>query len=111
VEAAWINHVHSIFSEARTNTARRQRDVALALPPEAFIPRSRISTLTPQLAEAYAGKQGKTVTRDLNALVKLGLIERRPRGIRAKREIMLSLLPRVAPGVEDDRAALFPAIA
>ncbi len=110
VEAAWINHVHSIFSEARTNTARRQRDVALALPAEAFIPRSRISTLTPQLAEAYAGKQGKTVTRDLNALVKLGLIERRPQGIRAKREIMLSLLPRVAPGVEDDRAALFPAI-
>jgi Fic family protein len=111
VEAAWINHVHSIFSDARTNTARRQRDLALALPVEAFVPRSGISTLTPQLGEAYAGKHGKTVTRDLNALVELDLIERRPRGIRAKREIMLSLLPRVAPGVEDDRAALFPAIA
>jgi Fic family protein len=110
VEAAWINHVHSIFAEAHTNTARRQRDLALALPAEDFVPRARISALTPQLAEAYAGKQAKTVTRDLNALSKLGLIERGPRGIRAKREIMLSLLPRVAPGVEHDRAVLFPAI-
>jgi cell filamentation protein, protein adenylyltransferase len=109
VEAAWINHVHSIFADARTNTARRQRNLALALPAEDFVPRSQISTLTPQLAEAYAGKQVKTVTRDLNALSKLGLIERGPRGIRAKREIMLSLLPRVAPGVESDRATLFPA--
>ena len=110
VEAAWTNHVHSIFSEAHTNTARRQRDLILALPAEEFVPRANISSLTPQLAGAYAGKQAKTVTRDLNALSKLGLIERRSQGIRARREIMLSLLPRVAPGVDRDRATLFPAI-
>jgi Fic family protein len=110
VEAAWINYVHSIFSDARTNTARRQRDLVLALPSEDFVPRARISALSPQLAEAYAGKQGKTVTRDLNALSKLELIERRQNGIRARREIMLSLLPRVAPGIDPDRAAMFPAI-
>ncbi len=110
VEAAWTNYVHSIFSDAHTNTARRQRDLALALPFDDFVPRGRISTLTPQLAEAYAGKQGKTVTRDLNALSKLELIERRQKGTRARREIMLSLLPRVAPGVDADQAAMFPAI-
>jgi hypothetical protein len=60
--------------------------------------------------EAYAGKQGKTITRDLNALSKLELIERRQKGIRARREIMLSLLPRVAPRIDPDRAAMFPAI-
>ena len=111
VEAAWTNHVYSIFSEAHTKTARRQRDLVLALPAEQFVPRARISTLTPQLAGGYAGKQAKTVTRDLNALDKLGLIERGPKGIRARREIMLSLLPPVAPGVEGDRAMMFPAIA
>jgi Fic family protein len=110
VEAAWTNYVHSIFSDARTNTARRQRDLVLSLPAEDFVPRAKIPTLTPQLAEAYAGKQAKTVTRDLNALSKLELIERRSKGIRARREIMLSLLPRVAPGVDVDRAAMFPAI-
>lgn len=110
VEAAWTNHVHSIFSEARTNTARRQRDLVLALPAKEFAPRADIPSLTPQLAGAYAGKHAKTVTRDLNALDKLGLIERGSHGIRARREIMLSLLPRVAPGVDRDRATLFPAI-
>jgi Fic family protein len=110
VEAAWINHVHSIFSDAHTSTARRQRELALALPTDGYVPRARIPGLTPQLAEMYAGKQAKTVTRDLNALGKLELIERRPGGIRARREIMLSLLPRVAPGVDSDRAALFPAV-
>ena len=110
VEAAWANHVHAIFADARTNTARRQRDLVLALPAAEPVPRANIASLTPQLAEAYAGKQAKTVTRDLNALSKLGLIERGPRGIRARREIMLSLLPRVAPGVDDDRAPSFPAL-
>jgi Fic family protein len=98
VQAAWTNHVHSIFSDGRTVTARRQRDLVLALPADQFVARANISTLTPQLAEAYAGKQAKTITRDLNALDSLELIERGPKGIRARREIMLSLLPRVAPG-------------
>jgi Fic family protein len=110
VEAAWTNHVHAVFAEMHTATRRRQRDLVLALPADTFVPRARISTLTPSLAEAYAGKQAKTITRDLNALGKLDLIERTSKGIRAKREIMLSLLPRVAPGVESDRAVLFPAI-
>jgi Fic family protein len=110
VEAAWTNHVHSIYSEAHTITARRQRDLVLALPAEAFVPRNKLSSLTPGLAEAYAGKQIKTVSRDVNALAKLGLIERRAKAVRAKREIMLSLLPRVAPNVEDDRSAMFPAV-
>lgn len=109
VEAAWANHVHSIFSGAHTITARRQHDLALALPADEYIPRARISSLTSQLAEAYAGKHAKTITRDLNALSRLGLIERRPQGIRARREIMLSLLPRVAPGVDGDQAALVQA--
>jgi hypothetical protein len=56
--------------------------------------------LTPGLAEAYADKKSKTVTRDLNALEGLWLIERTPKGIRARREVILSFLPRVAPDVE-----------
>jgi Fic family protein len=110
LEAAWTNHVHSVFAGMHTGTGRRQRDLVLALSADEYTPRSQVTNLTPQLAEAYAGKQAKTVTRDLNALSRLGLIERRPAGIRAKREIMLSLLPRVAPGVEGDRTELFPAL-
>lgn len=110
VNATWVNYVHSMFPD-RTLTARRQRDLVLALKHDAFTRRAQLTTLTPELAEAYAGKGSKTVTRDLNALSKLELVERTPMGIRARRELMLSFLPRATPGSEDDLEALFPAIA
>ncbi len=110
VQAAWVNYVHSVFPD-RTLTARRQRDLVLALKHDTYTRRAQITTLTPQLAEAYVGKGSKTVTRDLNALSKLDLIERTPKGIRSKRELMLSFLPRVTPGSEEDLEDLFPAIA
>jgi len=100
VQATWVNYVHSMFPHA-TLTARRQRDLVLALPPDDFVPRAQLRGLTPRLADAYAGKGSKTVTRDLNALTKLELIERTQSGIRARRELVLSFLPRVAPGNEN----------
>jgi Fic family protein len=110
VRATWVNYVHSMFPDP-TLTARRQRDLVLALKHDAYTRRARLTTLTPQLAEAYAGKGSKTVTRDLNALSRLELVERTPKGIRARRELMLSFLPRVTPGGEEDLDTLFPAIA
>lgn len=110
LRATWTNYVHSLFTDS-TATAKRQRDLVLALPFDDFIPRSKLTALTPGLAQAYATKKSKTVTRDLNALEKMELIERSPKGIRARREIMLSFMPRVAPGSENDRDELFPAIA
>lgn len=110
VEATWTNYVHSLFLTS-TNTSKRQRDLVLALPSDEFVSRSQLTALTPRLAEAYATKKSKTVTRDLNALDERGLIERGPKGVRARREVMLSFMPRVAPGSENDRDELFPAIA
>jgi Fic family protein len=107
VDATWVNYVHSMFPD-RTLTARRQRDLVLALKHDSYTRRAQLTTLTPGLAEAYAGKGGKTVTRDLNALSKLDLIERTSMGIRAKRELILSFLPRVTPGIEEDMEGLFP---
>ena len=110
LEASWTNYVHSLFMEP-TVTAKRQRDLVLALPHDDFTPRAKLTALSPSLAEAYATKKSKTVTRDLNGLEEMGLIERTPKGIRARREIMQSFLPRVAPGSENDRGAMFPAVA
>lgn len=110
LQATWTNYVHSRFA-APTATAKRQRDLVLALPSDEFIPRAELTSLSPSLAEAYATRKSKTVTRDLNALAQMDLIERGPKGIRARREIMLSFLPRVAPGSENDRDDFFPAVA
>lgn len=109
-QATWTNHVHSLFTGA-TATAKRQRDLVLALPSDDFVRRADLTALTPSLAEAYATKKSKTLTRDLNTLEQMRLIERKPNGVRARREIMLSFMPRVAPGTENDRDDLFPAIA
>jgi Fic family protein len=105
IQATWVNYVHSIFPD-RTVTARRQRDLVLALPSDRFVPRADLATFTSRLAAAYANKQSKTITRDLNALTKLELIERNPNGVRARREIMLSFLPRVASGAQNGRYEL-----
>jgi len=96
--AAWTNHVHEVFAGESTPAPRRQRDLVLALPSDRWVPRSRITTFSPELAAAYAGKGAKTVTRDINALLLRGLIERGPEGIRARTAIMLGLLPPVAGG-------------
>jgi Fic family protein len=96
-ESAWREYVDGTFADASTPAPRRQRELALALPNE-WVPRTRIPTLTAELALQYAGKQSKTVTRDINALVQRQLIERGPEGVRARRDVMLGFLPRVAGG-------------
>jgi cell filamentation protein, protein adenylyltransferase len=97
-ESAWHEYVDELFAGGSTPAKRRQRNLVLALPTDKPVPRSRITTLTPELATLYAGKQSKTVTRDINALAKLGLIERGPAGIRARAEMMLGFVPHVADG-------------
>jgi predicted transcriptional regulator len=45
------------------------------------------------MAAAYAKKTRKTMVRDVNKLINMGLMERTKDGIRAKREIILAFLP------------------
>jgi Fic family protein len=110
VRATWVNYVHSVFPDP-TVTERRQRDLVLALPHDDFVSRASLTTLTPKLTDAYAGKGRKTVSRDLNALADRDLIERNAKGVRARREVILSFLPRAAPGGENDIQTLLPALA
>lgn len=93
---AWENLVHEHFHHEHTAKAKRQRDLVLELGhrwPDA-VPRSQLTTLTPTLVSQYAGKQSKTLTRDLNALIATGLLARLPSGrYRARRELMFTFLP------------------
>ena len=83
-----------VFQNKNSASESRQRWLALDLgdTPDA-VPVGKIAELTPRLAKAYAAKTPKTLQRDLGALEKLGLIERTPKGVRAKREIILAFLP------------------
>lgn len=93
---SWENLVHEHFRHRSTATGKRQRDLVIALGREGHpIPRDRLPEITPALAAAYAQKQSKTLTRDINAIVRAGLVERTPHGIRARPEIMFGFTPRL----------------
>lgn len=90
---AWINYVHEVHHRSSSPTTARQRELVLSLPAGRYTATSTIRRLTPMLAELYAGKQQKTVTRDLNVLETAGLIEWTDAGVRPRVETMAAFLP------------------
>lgn len=104
---AWENYVHERFRHEHTPKAKRQRDLVIELGrrwPDA-VPRNQLTTLTPALTLQYAGKQSKTLTRDLNMLVDVGLLARLRDGrYRARPQVMFTLMP--APHGDLDRSVL-----
>jgi Fic family protein len=90
----WVNFIHQVFQGQDAAAGRRQRRLAIDLSEsEKPVKAPDIRRLTPRLAEAYAGKTDKTVTRDLNKLRQLELIEKTKDGYRARPELMLAFLP------------------
>lgn len=76
-KVAWINFVHEMMQKVPEGAAqKRQRTVVLCMPFDRGIRTSEIRRLTPELAEMYAGKTEKTLTRDVNRLRDLELIRR-----------------------------------
>lgn len=93
-DVAWRNFVDEEFRDEKTGAPMRQRDLVLDLSmTDDWVAVSDLPTLTPQMARRYAGKGAKTVTRDLNALIARGLIDRVGARVRARREIILAFLP------------------
>jgi Fic family protein len=96
---AWTNYVHERFHGRESVSDRRQLKLVLALTGRpGFTPRSEVRRLTPELAEAYATKTAKTLSRDINELEELGLVEKNKDGLRATNEQILSFLPRSRKG-------------
>jgi Fic family protein len=93
-QEAWRNYVDEQFGERPSAPELRQKNLVLDLSERGdWVVTSDIPMLSPSLAASYATKQGKTVSRDVNALVGRGLIEKRGAKIRARREIILAFLP------------------
>lgn len=94
VHVSWVNYVHEVFAgQPNTEPSVRQRELLFALDP-AGSPISSLRRLTPGLAERYAGKEGKTVTRDVNKLVALGLAEKTAaRELRPRLELIKAFIP------------------
>lgn len=100
---AWQNYIYEVFGQDKTAADKRQIALLLALSEtDGFTPVSKLRRLTAELAELYAGKTPKTLTRDLNSLAATGLLQRSPEGARAMKELILAFLPRMKLGDFDE---------
>ena len=97
LQVAWVNYVHERFGAMPNTTASdRQRSLVLAMPMTRVVPRADLEGLTPKIAKLYAGAGPRTLSRDLNQLVKLDLIRRVRRGYRTRSEVVQAFLPPMA---------------
>ena len=92
-DVTWVNFVHDRFRDKSSRADTRRKHLALAISNHESVQFSEIRRLTPMIAEAYAGKTKKTITRDLHALEGLDLIEKNANSYRAKKEKILAFLP------------------
>lgn len=91
----WEQYIYETFGGRITTEAERRRlQLVLALSDEQdSVARRDIPRLSPELAVAYSGTQ-RMLSRDLNTLEKLRLVEQTGRGLwRARREQILAFRP------------------
>lgn len=91
----WRDYVYGKFRGKKTVVSHRQRTLALRLGRiDQPVEINDIRGLSPELAQLYASKTTKTVTRDLNKLVEMELVWRHGRLVHARKDKLNSLLPR-----------------
>jgi hypothetical protein len=92
---AWHSYVLDTFRQMpRSEMATRQRDLLLALTKmPGPVPKRSLTGISNRVAECYAGRTGKTLTRDVNTLLRMNLVRQEQAGLVANREIMDTFTP------------------
>jgi len=96
----WKDYIHELFSNKDGKTEIRRRRLIIDMSSleadlsslSKTIPIHELRYISPRIAEAYAGLTGKTLVRDVTALIRMGLAEKTKGGIRAKPETMFAFL-------------------
>jgi Fic family protein len=101
LRVAWVNYVYEILGrQPNTKATDRQRRLVLALPTEQPVRRSDIAGLSSRLATLYASAGPRTIARDVNKLMQLGLVVTSgPASIRANSDKMKAFRPPTAPSL------------
>jgi len=93
-EITWHDYVHSAFKGKDSIADIRRRHLVLDLSEQSVpIPRSKLSLISPRMAQAYALKGDKTLSRDIHALIDMGLITAVRGGYKASKDIILAFRP------------------
>ncbi|MCZ7626790.1 MAG: hypothetical protein C3F12_13340 [Candidatus Methylomirabilota bacterium] len=94
LDVAWRNYVHEAFTEKKSPSDARRRHLVLDLSQSATpLPFSKLPEVSPRMAAAYARKTTKTLSRDVRALIQMGLLVQESGGLRACKELILAFLP------------------
>lgn len=98
-DVTWINYIHELFSDGSSIAMKRQRKLAIALSVNGgSVSKDEIRSLDPEVSKEYAYRGEKTITRDLNSLISMNIVEKSKDGYRAKKETVLQFLPRAKQG-------------
>ncbi|WP_166741780.1 Fic family protein [Cumulibacter soli] len=97
----WINYVHDRFHNEETPAKLRQRLLVLDFPAGETVARAKIPDVSVRIAREYAKTGDKTLTRDLNELVRRGLLVRGKGGYRTNHGIIEAFLPATYRGTDD----------
>jgi Fic family protein len=89
----WESYVYEIFRGKPSTIARdRQRQLALTMTAE-WITANEATELTTAIAKKYGSAGPRMPARDLNDLVKMGLVEKKGRRYRARRSVIEAFIP------------------
>ena len=90
----WMDYIHSVFSNKDSAPEVRRRrlvvDLSNMVDP---VPITKVRHISPRIAEAYASLTEKTVFRDVNTLIKRGMVIKTAEGIVANKGLMHAFLP------------------
>ena len=90
----WLRHVSlTIGDSERTTTERKSLIMASISTQDSPIKRDKIPQLSPRLAAVYSQLTDRTLRRDLQDLLRLGLLEESAVGLRARKEQLYAFLP------------------
>jgi len=96
LDTSWENYIYETFKEHKRSEkpAKRMRTLILELSHQAEpVPRDKLTTLSPKIIDLFKDGSPMMLSRDINELIKLDLIEKTEKGYKAKVEKMLGFLP------------------
>ena len=97
LDVHWESYVYEKFrSLPRTQARDRQREIALSMPLNVFLTPDQVTAISASLARRFAMCGERTPARDMNALTKAGLMEKRGRKYRVRRQDIEAFMPPVS---------------
>jgi Fic family protein len=96
IDVSWESFVYEVFDSYKHHaiTTKRRRNLLLELSKKAKpVPKDDLITISKSMVDAYRNKTFKTITRDINELKNMDLVEEDEKGCRAKKEKIFAFIP------------------